>query len=252
MENKKFVEHIEENKKQIEEVLEIDTLKDEIMTLKKEMEMLSMFKKFFQNNGNNDDATKLDELKSKNKQLKQEVENSRIMVLNLQQEQKQQLNENKKLDANIVTLKDKNLTLEKELIKIKNTPFDKLQTLYASLSSTTQSGLKNSLHSDNPLILFTSGILHIEPLWEYTKYLLVEEKMEDFATLREIFYILFEPYKNVEDLEYQKVSIGEEFDSHIHIRDAKSEPAGSIQAIQLKGFCTEDGEVVKKTIVRVL
>jgi len=249
MKNKEFVSFVEENREQIAETLEIDTLKEELETLKKEMEMLAFFKKFFQNDENKN-KSKIDELKSKNKQLSQEVENSKSMVVNLQQEHKQQLNENKKLQTDYRTLTQENQTLQDELQKAKETPLNKLETLYNKLSSTTQTGIKNSLQSDDPLTLFASGILHIEPIWEYAKYLLQEEKIEDFEILREIFYILFETYKNVEDLKYQQVSVGEEFDSHLYIRDSKSEPAGDIQAIQLKGFC-RDGEVVKKTVVSV-
>jgi len=249
MKNKEFVSFVEENREQIAETLEIDTLKEELETLKKEMEMLAIFKKFFQNDEDTN-KSKINELKSKNKQLSQEVENSKSMVVNLQQEHKQQINENKKLQTNYATLTQENQTLQQELHKAKETPLNKLQSLYSTLSSTTQSGIKNSLHSDDPLTLYASGILHIEPLWEYAKYLLLEGKTEDFETLREIFYMLFESYKNVEDLEYQNVLLEEEFDSHIHIRDANSEPAGSIQTIQLKGFC-RDGEVVKKTVVSV-
>ena len=249
MEKQKFVEHIVESREQIEEVLEIDSLREEIEALKKEMEMLAIFKKFFQNDENKN-KSKIDELKSKNKQLVQEIENSKTMFTNLQQEQRQQLNENKKLQTDYRTLTQENQTLQHELQKAQETPLNKLETLYNKLSSTTQTGIKNSLHCDNPLTLFASGILHIEPIWEYAKYLLQEEKTEDFTTLREIFYILFETYKNVENLEYQQVSVGEEFDSHLYIRDSKSEPAGDIQAIQLKGFCRDD-EVVKKTVVSV-
>jgi hypothetical protein len=249
MEKSKFVQHIEESKEQIEQVLEIDTMKKELEALKKEMEMLSLLKKFFQNNENKDNS-KLEELKTQNKQLKDELENSNKTILTLQEEKIAQEFENKKLHSNNLTLTQEKSTLQKELLQAKETPLNKLQALYDSLSSTTQSGIKNSLHSDDPLTLFASGVLHIEPIWEYAKYLLLEEKIEDFEILRKIFYILFETYKNVEELEYQKVSVGEEFDSHEHIKDSKSESAGTIQTIQLKGFC-RDGEVVKKTIVRV-
>ena len=247
MKNREFVEFVETNKEQIEQVLEIDTIKEELEALKKEMEMLSMFKKFFQNDEKKNDD-KLEKLKSQNKQLKQEIENSNRTISNLEQEQTQQKREKERVDFNYKKLSQENVTLQKELKKAQETPLTKLELLYNSLSTTTQSGIKNSLHSDDPLTLLTSGVLHIEPIWEYAKYLLQEEKMEDFQTLREIFYILFEPYKNVEELEYQKVSVGEEFDSYEHIRDSKSEPAGDIKTIQLKGFC-RDGKVVKKTVV---
>ena len=249
MEKSKFVQHIEEHKEAIEEVLEIETIKKELEALKKEMEMLSLFKKLFQNKQERDDG-KLKELKTQNKQLKDELENLNKTILILQEEKNTQESENKTLHTQNITLTQENVTLQKELLKVKETPLHKLQTLYDSLSATTQSGIKNSLHSDDPLTLFASGILHIEPIWEYAKYLLQEEKQEDFERLREIFYILFETYKNVEDLAYQNVSVGEEFDSYEHIRDSKSQPAGAIQAIQLKGFC-RDGEVVKKSVVSV-
>ena len=249
MEQSKFIQHIEESKEQIEQVLEIDTIKEELEALKKEIEMFSSIKKLFQNDEKKNDD-KLEKLKSQNKQLKQEIENSNRIISNLEQEQTQQKREKEKVAFNYNKLSQENITLQKELKKAQETPLTKLELLYNSLSTTTQSGIKNSLHSDDPLTLLTSGVLHIEPIWEYAKYLLQEEKMEDFQTLREIFYILFKPYKNVEELEYQKVSVGEEFDSYEHIRDSKSEPAGDIKTIQLKGFC-RDGEVVKKTVVSV-
>ena len=249
MEKSNFVQHIEEHKEAIAEVLEIDTIKKELEALKKEMEMLSLFKKLFQNEQERDDG-KLKELQMQNKQLKSKLENSNKTILTLQEEKNIQELENKKLHTQNVILTQEKSTLQKELFQAKETPLHKLQALYDSLSATTQSGIKNSLHSNDPLTLFTSGVLHIEPIWEYAKYLLQEEKREDFERLREIFYILFETYKNVEELAYQNVSVGEEFDSYEHIRDSKSQPAGAIQAIQLKGFC-RDGEVVKKTIVSV-
>ena len=231
-----------EHKEEIAEVLELESLKQEIDTLKKEMEMLAMFKKFFQKDEHKSES-ELNTLKSHNRELQEEI-------AKLEKRYTAQKRENHKLQADNQQLTQQSLTLEQELKKAQETPLNKLQTLYARLSSSTQSGIKNSLHSDDPLTLFASGILHIEPIWEYAKYLLQEEKLEDFERLREIFYILFETYKNVEELAYQNVSVGEEFDSYEHIRDSKSQPAGAIQAIQLKGFCRE-GEVVKKTVVRV-
>ena len=245
MKQKKLREFIVENKEEIEKVLELDTLKNEMEKLKKDMEMLGFLKKLFQN-----DESKLTELKTKNKQLKEELASVRETVLTLQQEQQQQHIQNKKLQTDYTTLTHQNKTLQEELFKAQETPLNKLQALYETLSPTTQTGLKNSLHSNDPLTLFASGILHVEPLWDYAKHLLLEEK-EDFATLREIFYLLFEPYKEIEELTYQQVSVGEEFDTHEHIRDSKSEPAGTIKTIQLKGFC-RDGEVIKKTVVSVL
>ena len=218
------LQFIKEHKKEVQELLEIDKLK-------KEMEMFEFLKKCFQN-----DDSKLDELQKSNDRLQQEIDTLK--------------GKNEKLKANYDESETKNDTLAKELQKLQGSPLQRVEELYNSLDISTKKGLKTTLYPSATLTLFSSAILHIEPLWEYAKYLLQKEEMQEFFKIKEIFYVVFESYKDVEGLIYQPIEIGDEFESKLHIRDNHSKPSGEIKEIFLKGFC-KNSKVIKQSIVSV-
>ena len=231
MKTEEFIAYIEKNKTHIKDTLQINDMQNDIDKIKKDLEMFEWFRNMFQPNTQND--VELKQLKDENQRLKDRFDSANTNI--------------DKLKKDLQRIQEQNQLLS---TRLQNLPLNTLQELYNSLNDETKIGIKNSLCCDNELELFTSGVLNIEAIWEYAKYMLIEDK-SDFEALRDIFYILFESYKKVQSVEYQAITIGEEFDSYLHIRDNKSEPSGTIQEVLLKGFCNGD-EVIKKSVVRVI
>jgi len=221
----------------------VEKLEKDVENIKKEVDMFKMFKNFFAK-----DDSKIDELKQENKAYKKALKEAKENL----QEQNQL---NNQLSKELQNLQNQNQTLQFTINNLQNefdkNPLKTLQDLYNSLDTTTKDGINNILVANDTLDIFAKGILNIEPIWDYLKYLNDEHKYQEFDKLRKIFEILFKSYANITSYNYQSVNIGDEFDSSLHIRDNSfQEIDGSIKEIILKGI-VKDNEIVRKSIVRL-
>ncbi|SOC09129.1 hypothetical protein SAMN05880501_105183 [Ureibacillus xyleni] len=101
------------------------------------------------------------------------------------------------------------------------------------------------------------GIQHenIEPLWEYIKREILEDRVSDIACLVGIFNFFFEAHNKVYDqplFERLSVLVGDSFDEQEHIRGTQSKVSGMISEVLFIGFRNKKtNKIIKKSIVRV-
>ena len=156
----------------------VEKLEKDVENLKKEVEMFKIFKNLFAK-----DDSKLDELKQENKAYKKALKEAKQKL----EEQKQL---NSQLSQELQTLQNQNQTLQFTINNLQNeldkNPLKTLQDLYNSLDTTTKDGINNILVANDTLDIFAKGILNIEPIWDYLRYLNREHKYQEFDKLRKI------------------------------------------------------------------
>jgi hypothetical protein len=130
----------------------------------------------------------------------------------------------------------------------------KIFQLYNSLSSTTRTSLKGIFKDDSLEGFIACGVQekNITSLWDYIKGELIEDTNKDNDKLVAIFNFFFSRYVMAYPMyQKQKVTVGEEFNTELHIKDGQSLPSSIIKDVLLLGWINiKTGKIIRKTIVR--
>ena len=124
----------------------------------------------------------------------------------------------------------------------------KLELLFNKLTLETKEGLKNALRGKGET-LFWKALKNIKTIWEYTKFLIIEEKrLEDVDILRDMMNILIA----VDDeYSWDEVKIGDRFSEIDHIKAPSSTSnSGYITEILLKGL-KKGNKQITNAIIKV-
>ena len=265
--DKDILEVIKRNQDDIRNILyndEIERLKQENLQLKQEnillkaknekgeimLELLKNFcRKLFQNDetiiNDEHDSTCSEAHLSQIKKLTEQLSR-------LGQEKDSLQSENNHLKSQLDRYQSKIDQLTAQIEQLKNKKEDnnivKLELLFNKLTLETKEGLKNALRGKGET-LFWKALKNIKPIWEYTKFLIIEEKrLEDVDILRDMMNILI-----AVDDEYtwDEVKIGDRFSEIDHIKAPSSTSnSGYITEILLKGL-KKGNKQITKSIVKV-
>ena len=193
-----------------------------------------------------------EKLQSENNHLKFQLDQYQSEVKNYQSQINQLREENDKLqsDNNRLELQlDKyQLKIDQLTDQIEQLKSVKFERLFNKLTSETREGLKNALSGKGER-LFWKALKNIKPIWEYTKFLIIEEKrLEDVDILRDMMNILIA----VDDeYSWDEVKIGDRFSEIDHIKAPSSmSNSGYITEILLKGL-KKGNKQITKSIVKV-
>ena len=223
MNNNDLISFCKLNKISIKEILDIDKLEKEIQST-------------FLNNKplTKGTATLIDEnklLKEKNHQLENQIKEmaSKIMFLEL--------------------LINKTTELENDDTSFNNL-CKELRKNYECLDEFVKRDLKQKFKIINLESLILNSVLYLEELWDYT-LMYRERSFITFEIIRNIIYLLFDFQKEVFNIEWQEVEIGDKFDETKFLMNDESEnKIGIIEEVLLKGYI-EDEEIIKKSLVKV-
>jgi len=243
------------------EILKLkEEIKEELRTELKEEIMIELLRKIFYNNTkeNQIDNKEFEKLKQENDELKnqlQETLRKKQELENTKNEEIQNLKtKNLELENSLNKLENENnslLTKIKELEKQQIKELKEFEKLYSQLSETTKSSLKNVLKNDNQLSLFCSGIYFINDIWDYALHLETEHNDKEFEIVKNMFYLLFETYKNIENVTLDETKENDEFNSDLHLRNNRSEEySGPIKKVILKGY-KKKNKIIKQSLVEL-
>lgn len=129
--------------------------------------------------------------------------------------------------------------------------------VYKNLAMSTKSDLSAVFKQETFENFIACGCQrsNIDTIWEFTKNLILSEKMDELTELNQILQYFIQQYNNISQnptLAIRKVNIGDEFDTSVHIKSADSKSSGKVTAIYLLGYeNTINQKIINKTIVRV-
>lgn len=204
-----------------------------------------------------------EEVKSQN--LSTSLEKERKELQKLISEKEQLLQDINKIKI-VKTEQDKELQKEKSSTTVLSNTVELYRKNFEStlrnyeLYQTFHQDIKSSLQGifkDESLQGFIScGVQekNIHSLWEYIKNEISEDNNEEIEKLIILFDFFFKSYIRAYPIyEIQQVSIGETFDTELHINHSSSSlVSGNIQEILLYGWINKKTEkIVKKSIVRI-
>ena len=228
-------------------------LKEELRAELKEEIMIELLRKIFCNNTkeNQIDNKEFEKLKQENNELKDQLQDTLRKIKELENTKNREIQnlktKNSELENENNTLLGKIKDLEKQQIK----ELKEFEKLYSQLSETTKSSLKNVLKNDNQLSLFCSGIYFINDIWDYALHLETEHNDKEFEIIKNMFYLLFETYKNIENVTLDETKENDEFNSDLHLRNNRSEEySGPIKKVILKGY-KKKNKIIKQSLVEL-
>ena len=212
---------------------------------------------------------KLEKISSSNKSLIKVMEQL-VNFLNLNEEKQQTLikenkllkEQNYQLENRIQEMKNKIKFLEKTTEVFANAELEEgnitfnnlcneLGKNYKYLDKYIKKYLEDELKIISPESLIINGSLYFEKLWDYALMCRKKSKFIAFEDIKDIIYLLFHFKKDVFDVEWQEVEIGDKFDETKFLMDDESEnKVGIIKEVVLKGY-VKDGELIKKSLVIV-
>ena len=215
------------------------------------------------------DIDKLEKISSSNKSLIKLMEQL-VNFLNLNEEKQQTLIEENKLlkeqnyqlENQIQNMKTKIIFLEKtaavfssEELEEDDITFDnlckELRENYKYLDKYIKRYLEHEFEIISPESLIINGSLYLEKLWDYALMCRKKSRFITFEDVKHIVYLLFHFKKEVFDVEWQEVKIGDKFDETKFLMDDESEnKLGIIEEVILKGYL-KDGELIKRSLVIV-
>jgi FtsZ-binding cell division protein ZapB len=272
--DKYILEVIERNQDDIKKILyndETERLKQENLQLKQEnillkaknekgeimLELLKNFcRKLFQNDetiiNDEHDSTCSEAHLSQIKKLTEQLSRLGQEKDSLQSENNHLKSQLDKYQSKIGQLTGQidQLTAQIEQLKEKQEDNNivKLELLFNKLTLETKEGLKNALRGKGET-LFWKALKNIKTIWEYTKFLIIEEKrLEDVDILRDMMNILI-----AVDDEYtwDEVKIGDRFSEIDHIKAPSSTSnSGYITEILLKGL-KKGNKQITNAIIKV-
>lgn len=190
--------------------------------------------------------SQLDKVRDQNSDLKskldQNIKKNDKLEIDLQESNKEkEILKNKLEQSNTKNknLEEKSRESQKELDKFKSdfSAYDK----FLSLSEQKREKLKNILRGDSIATFIAVGVQpkNIENLWDYLSSSLREGQDDETKKLIEIFYSLFEYYKEASGRIYEldSVEVGDEFDATKYMRHNSSiDHSGKITSIILRGI----------------
>ena len=178
-------------------------------------------------------------------QYQSEVKNYQSQIGQLREEKEKLQSDNNRLELQLDKYQLKIDQLTDQIEQLKSVKFERL---FNKLTSETREGLKNALSGKGER-LFWKALKNIKPIWEYTKFLIIEEKrLEDVDILRDMMNILIA----VDDeYSWDEVKIGDRFSEIDHIKAPSSmSNSGYITEILLKGL-KKGNKQITKSIVKV-
>jgi len=241
MNNSDLITFCKLNKTSIKKILDIDKLEKEIQSISssnepfliKVMEQLTNFLNL-----------------NEKKQQKLIEENKLLRELNYQLE-----NQIKDMKAKIIFLEKTAAVFTSEELEEDDIFFDnlckELRESYKYLDKHVKRDLEHELEIISPESLIINGSLYLGKLWDYALMCRKKSRFVAFDNIKDIIYLLFHFRKDILDVEWQEVEIGDKFDETKFLMDYDSENnIGIIEEVVLRGY-VEDGELIKKSLVRV-
>ena len=240
MNNSDLITFCKFNKTSIKEILDIDKLEKEIQSISSSNEPLIKII---------EQLTNFLNLNEK-KQQKLIEENKLLKELNYQLE-----NRIKEMESKVIFLEKITTPFTSEELEEDDIAFDNLckevREHYKYLDKYVKRELEHDLEIISPESLIINGSLYLERLWDYALMCRKQSRFVAFESIKDIIYLLFHFRKEILDVEWQEVEIGDKFDETKFLMDDESEnKTGIIEEIVLRGYI-EDGELIKKSLVKV-
>ena len=251
--DKDILEVIKRNQDDIRNILyndEIERLKQENAFLKSKLKFLKDICLKLENDGpiinDEPESIRYDNIDLQSQPDRYQSETHYESQMRQLREEKEKLqSENNRLELQLDKYQLKIDQLTDQIEQLKSVKFERL---FNKLTSETREGLKNALSGKGER-LFWKALKNIKPIWEYTKFLIIEEKrLEDVDILRDMMNILI-----AVDDEYtwDEVKIGDRFSEIDHIKAPSSmSNSGYITEILLKGL-KKGNKQITKSIVKV-
>jgi len=131
-----------------------------------------------------------------------------------------------------------------------------VQEIYSHLSEETRGSLGGIFKNTTLSGLIACGIQekNIGNLWDYAKNEVVNDTNPDVTHIIQLFNMLFSRFTLAFPMyKSQPVTIGDDFDTQLHIKHSSSNNAsGVIGVVLLRGYLnTKTGKVIKQSIVRI-
>lgn len=236
MNNSDLITFCKLNKTSIKEILDIDKLEKISLSNESLINMMEQLVNFLNLN--------------EKKQQKLIEENKLLKEQNYQLE-----NQIKDMKAKIIFLEKTAAVFTSEELEEDDISFDnlckELRESYKYLDKYVKKDLEHELEIISPESLIINGSLYLERLWDYALMCRKKSRFIAFENVKDIIYLLFQFRKEVFDVEWQEVKIGDKFDETKFLMDDESEnKIGIIEEVVLRGY-VEDEKLIKKSLVKV-
>lgn len=196
------------------------------------------------------------------RQLTEEQEKTKRLTQQLSQLQKQEqaAQEQRQYAEQCLVEQQKQTTFYADALRKLQQQFSNVLAAYneyEQLMPTTKARLAGIVKADNMETFISCGVQYenIDPLWEFIKREIIEERLEDVEKLENIFDFFLQAHNGIYTSPLfvrTTVTIGELLDEDVHIRTSNSRVTGPVQRVYLAGYRNmKTNKIVKKSVVLV-